>query len=87
VQRRVVGGDGLDEGDVGVGREELGIGRVDDQHPHVGVRLQRPADGVELDDELQVEQVDGGWSRVTRVIPPSSATRMQWKSSYARGGL
>ena len=66
-----------------MGAEELGIGRVEDDHPHVGVGRQGAPDGVELDDQLQIQQVDVGRSRVTRATPPSSATRIAWKPSYA----
>jgi hypothetical protein len=54
----VIGREGLDEGDVGVGDEELRVRRVQDHHPHVVVGLDLPAEAVQLQDQLEVQEVD-----------------------------
>ena len=58
VQRRVVGGERLDQGHVGVRGEELGIGGVEHDDADLGVVGQGTAELVELEDELEVEEVD-----------------------------
>jgi glyoxylase I family protein len=58
VARRVVGGERLDQRDVGVGGEELGIGGVEDHDPNGLVGLDVLTEAGEVDDEPEVEEVD-----------------------------
>ena len=51
VQRGVVGGQRLDERDVGVGGEEVGVGGIDDDDSNRWVGFDLATEAVELDDQ------------------------------------
>ena len=55
----VTGGQGLDQGHIRMGGEELTVGRVGYHYPHRVVGLDLATDPTELEDQRDVEEVDG----------------------------
>jgi hypothetical protein len=60
--RRDLGRHALDQRDVGVGDEEVGLGAGEHDDLHLVILLDGLAEVVEVQHEVAIEQVDRGWS-------------------------